>query len=382
MANVQIHELQQATPTLNDVLPIDTGSVTYKTLVSDVANLILQTYADLSLAGSAQSVKSALDSLGSGKVNKAGDTMTGILNVRTPLTINVPNNDTFGQVTVNDAGGSTPKGNARYNLTSSKWQFIHRKADGTHNDTFSLPETNEYDTANGAYNILTSKEAVSVSQGGTGASTAANARAALAVPYNLGTRITSGGDLDVCIDTGLYVCYASDAPSISNTPYTDDAFFVRVDHFATTATDSNGQIVQTLYPKSGNSIFVRRRSGNSFQSWVKYIGATDGIIPIANGGTGASTAAGATDNLGIHAVQLAGNASEAYTVAANGAFIYAKRGTSYILAVVDYWTADAITIASSGDPLTITHTANSKDVTLENNLSQALFVTIISIRQA
>ena len=54
--------------TVNDYIRVvGSDNVSYKQLVSDVANKIITTYTGASLAGSNQSVKSALDSLNSNK---------------------------------------------------------------------------------------------------------------------------------------------------------------------------------------------------------------------------------------------------------------------------------------------------------------------------
>ena len=64
--NITIPELGSLTAgQLNDLLLVTRGTTGYKMLVSDIAKTIIETYAGSSLAGSAQSVKAALDSLNS-----------------------------------------------------------------------------------------------------------------------------------------------------------------------------------------------------------------------------------------------------------------------------------------------------------------------------
>lgn len=56
----------KTTPTMTDLLRlVGSDDHSYKALVSDVAKAIIETYAGSTLAGSAQSVKSALDALNS-----------------------------------------------------------------------------------------------------------------------------------------------------------------------------------------------------------------------------------------------------------------------------------------------------------------------------
>ena len=53
------------TPALTDLLLEARGTASYKLLISDLAKAIVENYAGSSLAGSAQSIKTALDSLNS-----------------------------------------------------------------------------------------------------------------------------------------------------------------------------------------------------------------------------------------------------------------------------------------------------------------------------
>lgn len=113
-----------------------------------------------------------------------------------------------------------------------------------------------------------------------------------------------------------------------------------------------------------------------------FAGSITGVISTAHGGTGASTVAEATKNLGITDSQMSAGLSATLTMKGNVAMVFAKRDTTYIIALVDYWTAGAITIASSGgtDVPTITHSANSKDVVVTNNRSSlAIAATLIGV---
>lgn len=157
-------------------------------------------------------------------------------------------------------------------------------------------------------------------------------------------RIPANSNLDNYMTNGNYVCYNADASSITNTPYTS-AFMLNVALYAPNGGDAtSGIVVQTLYPGNStiNSIYVRRRYGSSFGAWREYIGNSESSANISSG------------------------ASSTFTFLGNGALVYAKRGSDYLLAVVDYWTAGAVTIASSGTTVTITHAASSKDVTITN----------------
>lgn len=65
MAEQAVNELSTATPNLTDYIMGMSGTAEYKALVSAVAKKIVEDYAGSSLAGSNQSVKSALDTLNS-----------------------------------------------------------------------------------------------------------------------------------------------------------------------------------------------------------------------------------------------------------------------------------------------------------------------------
>ena len=57
---MQIHDLTQQTPNLNSQLIFDTGSATYKALVSDIAKCIIEQYAGSTIGGSAQTLAAAI----------------------------------------------------------------------------------------------------------------------------------------------------------------------------------------------------------------------------------------------------------------------------------------------------------------------------------
>ena len=65
MADQKVNELSTTTPALTDYIMGMSGTAEYKALVSAVAKKIVEDYAGSTLAGSAQSVKSALDALNS-----------------------------------------------------------------------------------------------------------------------------------------------------------------------------------------------------------------------------------------------------------------------------------------------------------------------------
>lgn len=69
---MQIHDLTRQNPATGSQLVFDTGSATYKALVSDVAKVIMEQYTGTTLAGSAQTPKAAIDTL-NGNLNNRTD---------------------------------------------------------------------------------------------------------------------------------------------------------------------------------------------------------------------------------------------------------------------------------------------------------------------
>lgn len=69
---MQIHDLTRQNPATGSQLVFDTGSATYKALVSDVAKVIMEQYSGTTLAGSAQTPKAAIDTLNSNLTRNTG----------------------------------------------------------------------------------------------------------------------------------------------------------------------------------------------------------------------------------------------------------------------------------------------------------------------
>lgn len=80
-----------------------------------------------------------------------------------------------------------------------------------------------------------------------------------------------------------------------NTPTT--AFWYIKTFFHETKSDNRAQLA-IPYTGSG-SIYHRLYSGGAWTSWQKILSTSDGVVPLTNGGTGATSAAGALANLGI-----------------------------------------------------------------------------------
>lgn len=105
-----------------------------------------------------------------GAVKKSGDTMTGTLKVANNLQI-------YGDAW-RSIGFETADGKDRASMMISNTNVIHfnvRETGATYADRYKLPNPTAGKTAESWYDILTTKNAVTVAQGGTGATTASGA---------------------------------------------------------------------------------------------------------------------------------------------------------------------------------------------------------------
>lgn len=188
-----------------------------------------------------------------GAVKKSGDTMTGTLKVANSLQV-------YGDAW-RSIGFETADGKDRASMMISNTNVIHfnvRETGATYADRYKLPNPTAGKTAESWYDILTTKNAVTIAQGGTGATTAANARKNLAVPYyakyDAGNLQTGAGDVSAWI---------------------------------------------TYYGDDGTS-YNQMDLGKTATSFYK-------PVNVASGGTGATTASGALTNLGAVSLETFNN---------------------------------------------------------------------------
>lgn len=184
-------------------------------------------------------------------VNKSGDTMTGTLTVPSFVVAN----DSFPSVFLQNTQKKSI-GSFRVNTKNGKNRVYigQRGNDETYTEDYYLPERSSGLSKTKEYDILTSKSPVTIAQGGTGATNASQAR------INLGT---------------VYCGRHSDKRDVgmgSGENYMWMSFY-----------DTSGSEVETL---------------NYLQLYKTYT-AFGKPVDVESGGTGATTAEGARENLGI-----------------------------------------------------------------------------------
>ena len=132
-----------------------------------------------------------------GAVNKAGDSMSGKLDVTGGVNVVGTSWNYYGFKSSDDKTDSD-----RGSVMISNNNRIHinqRKTGASYQERYNMPELASELTADKWYEILTTKKAVSISQGGTGATTAAGALTNLGALPKTGGTIT--GNLGVSKST-------------------------------------------------------------------------------------------------------------------------------------------------------------------------------------
>lgn len=225
-----------------------------------------------------------------GKVSKSGDTITGNLNFT--------RSDGYGYVAFTDADGNI-SGYIRSTPDTHRIQLAHKATDTDYAEYFMPPAPSTGLTASKIYNILTSKNTVTIAQGGTGATTADGACTNLGAVKKSGDTMTgqlTALQLNASIGTSYTIMTASRDSKTT--------FLLQQD-----PSTSRIQLMQ-IHP---NSTFAERYrlpypNADATADMNYDILTTKSAVTIAQGGTGATTTEGALTNLG--AFGALGNAAD------------------------------------------------------------------------
>ena len=169
-------------------------------------------------------------------------------------------------------------------------------------EDYWLPDCDANLAANKTYNILTTKKAVTVAQGGTGGTTAAQARANLGAVDKSGDTMTG----NLVIEGNLYPSVYLKPKSNNTTNMTViEGSYVGASSLAAwqDGTGNNRRMLEVrtkAYADSlDNAVMMRVCDNGSWNEYrVFHAGMATGV-PVAKGGTGATTAADAGNNLSL-----------------------------------------------------------------------------------
>lgn len=149
--------------------------------------------------------------------------------------------------------------------------------------------------------LVTSSEATPITSGGTGSTSKADAANSLAVESLIGgTAIAENDDLNDYNTVGNY--YSSGATrtaTLSNIPDgLADGFQLKVKYVYGNYISGTNYLTQELISNNGRHYSRGKAPSDSWGAWAKTY-TTREIVAVEDGGTGASTAKGALNNLGI-----------------------------------------------------------------------------------
>ena len=252
-------------------------------------------------------------------VNKSGDTMTGNLTINNQQPqVNLKNNTyVSGQKPSsglwNVAANSYDKNSQRVGLIyqnfntegNSTWEIeLQKKVNGTEyyggfrvRGSMTSTSTNQL-----MYNIDTKAltggiwqgDAIGVSYGGTGATTADAARANLEVMRSGNLR--NNVNLDTILYNYIGTVWNFTGTGVSNFGSTCGTLICTDnDPFNTTAGTRVQQIFMNYF---GPDIWIRKREDTTWSNW-ECLRDSNGAVPVSAGGTGATTAAAARNNLEV-----------------------------------------------------------------------------------
>ena len=353
MADQNITELPIKTNTgvanTDYMLGID-ASEGYQILVRDVAKYIVENYNGSTLAGSAQTPQSAFNAL----------------NSKIALNLTVTSTDTTNvdaNIKASADGIYTEVGNVNTSFAGNVFVTSHDAY--TVNGSIRSGVTKFTCIRNGGsmYKVIRNSSGVITYNEVAGLNTAYGINA-ISSAY----AIQSNEDLNNYSTPGTFYAQSSTiANSLSHCPVTGYGFKLIVEHLAWT-----GTILQTIKTAHIPPKYFTRRgqvSSNvwSFNDWVEDPSRAEVDALNSNLTSKHKT------------ISLLANASQAVTLDGNIGIIVAARYDSYQVLLVNYWSASTISLHAVGNArISISKTANSKDITITNLMDGNTSVMILS----
>ena len=256
----------------------DVGALPASTQIPSIAGLATETYVDNKVASMVDSAPETLNTLNElaaalgddpnfattvateigGKVSKSGDTMTGVL--ITPATYTKGEYPSHGYMNADGTPVVLMQVDANNNRLG-----IHQKRGGASvwdsNEAYMLPAPNLDQTATVVYDILTSKNPVTIAQGGTGATTAAAALTNLGAFGALGNAADFGSDLNNFTQIGA-VLVSSD---VANRPEGTSVYGICWNVYG----KANTYIEQHYVNAATLKRYIRFKIDNVWRAWAQ-----------------------------------------------------------------------------------------------------------------
>lgn len=214
-------------------------------------------------------------------VKKSGDTMTGTL-VTPYLTIN---KTSWPSMAFKDDDGNTRAG---ISITDeNRMELGQRETGSDYQEWYMLPTVATGLTASKWYYILTSKNPVTIAQGGTGGTNLSEAQQNIIKPQT----ITDTSFDVLTLPNGYYHTEIAVSQTANNFPYDSTGTKAEIVVYGN-RNGNNGYYFVCVTEMWGGTTYINRRMWSSWSGWYKLLDSQNAIT-IANGGTGQTTARGA-----------------------------------------------------------------------------------------
>lgn len=246
---MQIHDLTQQTPTTNSQLIFDTGSATYKALVSDIAKCIIEQYAGSTIGGSAQTLAAAI-----------GPNITGRLGMLSNVNLDdLHTDDTCGVYWLNcdDTGitGTKP-------TESGQGLLLVKRQDSTYYRQVYISVTGTTETS--AFRWYKANTA----QWDTWQTASLQTSLDNKLDLYTGTKIESNADLNTFTTPGTYFCVnTTTAATLVNSPLSTVGFRLEVSR---NGYNTDNYLVQTIQAVTQSVVMAYQRGMSVRGTWGEW----------------------------------------------------------------------------------------------------------------